>query len=676
MSDTPCVGRLTYGYSIVTPETTDANNVVFPALTSIKRRETPKYSENTHHIRDWENVLEIEAILYDPARVVDVEAYVAMIEQVLKTPGLYLRVNYQGVGINNLIRIDPDYCTRNGPYPQEVLVQPFAGNKAIHIKWTVAWYAPVGCQQLAPNNNQIMDMTHDMTWDISDDGEIDIVLSGKIVFRRTLNNVDFHQTFDKITDAQPFSSIRNYFHSLGYTLDVKKNLGPDKRTINFEIRFAQRKEYNALFPYTSMIEADHTVESSLLGDEGIASTMGFRKWLGSINVNVTLPPRVHKAWALVVFRRIVADRLRLLNLMTGKAKKAANETTPTNTDRLSVGRYIPLRFGMRDSLYSRQASFTFEYIFVSDLDLILSHSNMFTRVNTAYDFNTTDLTYFNDPEDGAGDPRVPANIAQQWYVNRATKRVRNFGTDGTYDYKLDNIGIVRFSPCAFEHTSLDTPSIDWNDSDGTLNPRQTWMNDNDYTHPLGQRRKLDMNDQFTPFNLEAIPAIEGSQNIGDPLAMDISEKNSWIDYKQAFEIAEDTGIVQVAYLQNTPNSYYTGGISTQPETKIASIGYNPYFAHDPPLDMVARRPSRHVITMKGHALRVRYPIPMPAVQSIAGGAAYRIGKPRWRHVQVAQGSKYPVYLAMWEIQYTMNNTLNAGDALVQINNTGSPGVYS
>lgn len=672
---TPCVGQITYGESLTVPGLTDTVNVVLPLVTSAKMTEKAKYSENSNHIRDWENILEVEAIIYDMSEALDIEFYVKAIKRTLERPGLNLRIQYQGVGHED-DWINPNTCLRGGPYPQEVIVQPFAGNQSIYVKWTVAFYTHQGsCSSLSLSDNQIIDNAFEFGWEISDEGSVAMTLEGYVTFRAPLSGFAFNHVFESMMNGFPFKMTTAYYHALGYELHISKTLSSDKRTIKYKLGFNERETNNALFPYTNMMEIDHEVEGSLMGDTMFGAS-GFRVWNGSISGTIVLRPRVHKAWALVIFRRIILQRLDRLRLMTSSIDVPDSDTQNGTTSSAIIGKFMPLRFKMRESLYSRSSYFEFEYVFTSDLDTILSHSNMFTRVNTAYTFNKTvdpptwDWHPYSDATNET--KRVPADIDEQWFLHRHV--TLPIGSNGIYEYELVDVGNVRFSPCTPPSNTSHLPWV------GYLHEGVVplgYLDDDDYDDPLGQIRKLNYDDPYETFS-EVSP---GTEDTNDILGSNVTPRNSWINYNQEFEIEEDTGAVPVRYMEpyalaySTTNEGEVAAMSTPTVEKFtAGKALNISGLTNPPKTIV-RRPSSFTIVMRGSALRMKYPVPCPAVISIAGKAAYRIGKPRWSQSNIAVGSDHPVYLAMWEIRYTMDGS-PADYPLETLKTTGTPGAYT
>lgn len=85
---------------------------------------------------------------------------------------------------------------------------------------------------------------------------------------------------------------------------------------------------------------------------------------------------------------------------------------------------------------------------------------------------------------------------------------------------------------------------------------------------------------------------------------------------------------------------------------------------------------RYYLKVRGHAIRAKYKVPIPAVLEIAGQRAIRVGTGRFKHSNLAAGGDYPVYLAMWEQTYTIDKSALTEDILNTIQGTGASVIYS
>lgn len=90
----------------------------------------------------------------------------------------------------------------------------------------------------------------------------------------------------------------------------------------------------------------------------------------------------------------------------------------------------------------------------------------------------------------------------------------------------------------------------------------------------------------------------------------------------------------------------------------------------------AVKASRYYITVKGHAIRAKYPITCPTVISIAGYPAIKVGDGRFMLTPEGLNGSMPIYTAAWEQTYTVDASLEDIDFLKTLESTGSSVFYT
>jgi hypothetical protein len=85
----------------------------------------------------------------------------------------------------------------------------------------------------------------------------------------------------------------------------------------------------------------------------------------------------------------------------------------------------------------------------------------------------------------------------------------------------------------------------------------------------------------------------------------------------------------------------------------------------------AAKASRYYVKVQGFALRVKYPIAIPTVISIAGAPAIKVGLGRSKIIPSGLSGNMPVYLAFWEQVYTVDKDISGADILSSIESTGA-----
>jgi hypothetical protein len=90
----------------------------------------------------------------------------------------------------------------------------------------------------------------------------------------------------------------------------------------------------------------------------------------------------------------------------------------------------------------------------------------------------------------------------------------------------------------------------------------------------------------------------------------------------------------------------------------------------------AAKASRYYVTVRGYALRVKYPIAIPTVISIAGAPAIKVGLGRSKITPSGLNGNMPLYLATWEQTYTVDSDISEADILSTIESTGASVHYA
>lgn len=140
-----------------------------------------------------------------------------------------------------------------------------------------------------------------------------------------------------------------------------------------------------------------------------------------------------------------------------------------------------------------------------------------------------------------------------------------------------------------------------------------------------------------------------------------------IDYQELSEEINNLKLLEGVNLQGRIKDRH-------PDEELITDELDPNYNAD--LKVATRRtyatsPSRYYLTVRGHAIRMGYKIPIPTVMYIAGEKAIRVGNGRSKVVTIGADNDIPVYLAMWEQTYTVDKTFVAEDILSQIEDTGS-----
>jgi hypothetical protein len=154
---------------------------------------------------------------------------------------------------------------------------------------------------------------------------------------------------------------------------------------------------------------------------------------------------------------------------------------------------------------------------------------------------------------------------------------------------------------------------------------------------------------------------------------DMTPSESWVNYDNTMELIEQSNSVYLpTLLSQASSTRHTDdvtmanakkdkyGLGINNTSNNAALTQGDYSSHS----VQAFGAPTYIVRMRGSAIRAGWAIPMP---SVAGAynqnfnsmsepnliKAYRIGSPRWKHIQITRSADIPIYMAMWEIDYAL-----------------------
>lgn len=618
-------------------------NVIIPYTGKPKLVIRPVYAEDGFRIKYYEYNLTISATIYQPVAILaDIEDEVARIKNILNTPGLKLKLYPVGIGTNPTVNgtvgvhgtdFVPDLTF--GPHPIETVVTPVVTNQAIDIEWNVI--ANIShCSSVYAQN--LVQFCTELNIDVDHEGNIAFV-------QRAV-----YESATRIPDLSVFNVTMNSFGRQvgtsfqGMTQTHSTHLSMDGRTATFEARYTEIPSDSAFHPFTRNVDLTDELSSDLLGG-------GFYKWNRKFSAKITLPARVHKAWAWTVFKKILAERLRnLAQLDKVKAKDAIGADNQNADPNAAKNWYLCIKMKITNPVYTRTMMFDFEYLTCTSLDKLLSKTLICSRVNSGFRPNA--IT--GEPEETS----EPVTLSDQWLVWDSAFEATLTG-DARYKTSIP----ISYMQCATSAIPVipEAPTIRAQallplESDKDLSPAVL--------------------PETTPGNASAGQSI--AQN--EPLST-VDPNYGWVDYKNSFVLLQENDNLQATYLQATPNSYYRNPSPAYGPPRGA-VGFRIDNSESPTdggytqPETVSRGISTMQVRMKGYAIRAGSPISVPVLTSIGGSTVERSGKAMMTTQQIAQSSTTPVYLTMWNILYNVNNDIHNADINGTIRTTGQPGYYA
>lgn len=626
---TPCYQNVVYGPTAEVTAPDPTTNVIIPTTGKPKLKIQTVYGDDGVQVAYYEYSLVIDTVIYDAVTVLsDIEAEAKRIATILKTPGYSLVFAPVGVGTYGAV-VGPGSTNvtfpagtkmdiKGGPYPQSVTVEPIASNNAIYIAWEVM-FRTTECPNLLPN---LVQYNSELDFDVDDDGDL------------TFNLRVTYQTAVPVTDISTLNPLVNTLVATtgtsfqGMRRRKRTSQSRDQRTTLIHVEFRPIKSDNAFFRNTHNIEATDSIAADLLGS-GPFGRAGFNAWTRRLTATITLPARVHKSYAWLVYLKIVADRFRNLHQI-GKLANLPGNTPAAGQPNAEKDKnfYILTKVSITEQIYSRSITFETDYLVVTDLATIIKQTKIGERVNTLYD------------EPLPADPTtwVPKPLSDQWKDWQFNNARRAEELNGLFEYKVAGTPIV-YNQC----TGVGT---------------------------------------FAKLGASALMALE-TESAEDYKTLERykNEKYSWLDYKNKFSFEEETRTVQISYLQPVASDTYVtteadaSDAANRSRTGMTLHGRKYPIVPSKPNKMIARGPSTYKVRMQGSSYRVGSPIDFPAVCKVGNELAIRTDNPQMSQTQIAVGD-VPVYFAEWDITYILNKDPYADDTYKAIVTSGDPAQYS
>lgn len=630
---TPCYLYMVYGPSaggielsddsIAAPDADD--NAIIPLTGKYKLLEKIIYAADEVSPMYREFTLQYETVIYKETMTGsgnDVEFEVARLRTILDTPGYQLKLYPIGLGQFGIINLD-DMDVKGGPFPQDISVQPFASNKAILVTGTIMFRLSY-CNTLGGEFPALLQYNVEQDMNVDENGVMEFTVN--ITYQSATPITNPNSLISKTTLLQ--SEVGKSFQ--GMNKKIRTSMSRDQRILSIRLVYKEIESDSAFFPYTRNIEVIDDIESTLLsGGKGLASTGGFYKWKRDLTCTIRLPPRISKSWAYYVMRQIVTDRFRNLEMIDKKkaAKDASNaDGQPEVDDKKNF--YLPLRIKITNPVYSRELRFTLTYLVVSSLDAVITATKILARVDTS----------FNDAEQES-----PKDLSTQW---KEWQQSRDTNLNGYFQYEITGTPIV-------------------------INQCSGTTSDHNFNANI-----------LAPLEQEEIPSTstdEETETLRTPYGT-LTANNSWLDYKNEFQIVEDTSNISVNYLEDPGVNYYRATDAAYANREVTNMTLNGRTTGGSPTNpntVISRGSSVFYVRMEGFALRAGFKIPTPFIAEVAGKQAIRVGQPRVKHVQVSQDGDVPVYMSMWDVTYQVKGgDIYQTDIISSIKTTGVPAHYS
>jgi hypothetical protein len=668
----PCYKNIVYG-----PSASDANpnttlNAIIPFTGKPKLLCKTKYADDQVTPMYYEYVLTVDTLIYEANRVLaTVEDEVTRLRNILATPGLQLKIYPVGLGIFPVVNgtavvagftNTPDLT--GGPFPSGVSVEPVASNNAIHVQFEMTF----GITHCSPFfGRQLVQFNSELDVQVDDDGSVVFTVLATYQARQPIASISSLTPFTNNLTATAGKVFQ------GMTRKKRASFSRDRRTVHLEVEYSEIKSDSPFHPYVKNVEIEDEMSSSLVEDDYMKGA-AFYTWDRNISGTITLPPRIPKIWAWYVFQSILAERFKgmaLLNKVPGVgalAEPTVQEAAgPAGHKAKAWWLLTRIRFTARP--YTRSMSFEVGYIVCCDLvDLLKGEANLFSSVRSGAVVGgggAITLTKATNTTTGAANTSyVSEDKSTEWLLWESYNNINVGGWNG-----YETNGPVVFAQC------------DISGGVGPPNPEKVGAT----------LDRAGTNEQDPAILATSTEDVRYVYRGGDSFNL----SKTWLKYQNRFEFVEDSATDHVSYLQQTPITAYQADPASSVTNESTAFNLNPRSdipeaGGTLPETLTFGTPT-YKIRMVGWAIRVGAKVALPAMLQVGSKAVTRVGKARYTHETLAVGSdlrqtgspstvinRQPVYLAMWDVMYAVDDTLkttSAADLLANVITSGEPAHY-
>lgn len=605
-------------------------------LPNIHRKELSEeviYDNEQRTIRYRRYILEVEFVLtpgdfyssFNIDSLLSADDAVGYFRNILMVPGKTLVLDNCGLGSSALIITgmplsSPETASLNfmdrhvpvvadalnGPTPISFVARPIASNNAIFCKWVCQFNLHEG-SILYDGLNYGLPFTmfrYKTFLSFNSDGGLVRKVEGEFEVPGNVprNNVTPDRAMAAVYNRIPFLGRLKGFHRR-----QELTISEDFRNVRFTIEDTEIPSDNPLYPYAVNIEASHTVRTKLLTSGSISDPGGFTKWLNVIDMTIRLRPggmpgTVGRFGAWLAFVWVLNERLKTIGDRVMKFDPPKKADPSQQDSRDALERAFILETTLREDIFDRTFHFTVNYMVLSSPKNILKTSRLFYPL-----------------EDNS------------WDVWEASM----LGT---------TLKPSRRSQFSYAWSPPYIPS------------------------PGGAGDVLDITNDTPPV------AVNPEPSIGEFFAYKLPPPElSYGAFDSSIEVTEQTQ--NVLHSRNLPQSesHYSSPQVDGP-ARAAMQGWEIENFADNPSQTPAEE--RHVlqnrgkntydVRLRGYAVRVGYPVPMPRLAKFGSQLAYRKPGSRWMQKQVGVSSNgIPIFLGAWDVLYTIEGDPSSGGDLME-----------
>ena len=385
------------------------NGFIFPAAAGMKLQVEPVYESSGRLPKYHKHTITIEFIVtsrfapqLDLGAASPVDINMETLKRLLSVPGRILILSRRGLGAttkdtaSETFEVNSNNDLAFGPKPMLLLWESVGASQAIRVQWSVEFCVPLCCYMDSTGDTicdnpsdlshslyilNLIDFSYSMSFGVDDEG----FLTRSIIGSAEVPG-HFFQDVALMPGADPDHSTPNESLMLDlnflqtriqsifariprFQRDWQWDTSRDGVRVDFRITDREIHSDNPYIEGIIKCDMDHSIESSL----------PFYKWNCSLSGSFTIGQGYSRDQGWTAFLIVLQSRLQRLQLIIDNSLlKEFNNSGNVDLNKLPAApTYIPNRIQMRESIYSRKASFTFGYTVFCSLNKIMSASGLF-----------------------------------------------------------------------------------------------------------------------------------------------------------------------------------------------------------------------------------------------------------------------------------------------------------
>jgi len=380
------------------------NGYLFPAAASQKLSIEPVYESSGRLPKFHRHSVTIEFIVtsatnpqFDLSTSSPVDYNIETLKRLLSIPGKSLVLSRRGLGFTtqetdggfNLdYTVDGSNDLDFGPKPEILLWESVGASQAVRVQWTVSFTIPLCCYADIDGDGycdgppsllhslgvlNLVEFNYSMSFSVDREGWTNRAIVGTAVVPG-----HFVSTVGGLTESSPTASLEVPLDRLRLGIqamfarlprfhrDWQWDVSRNGTAVEFRITDTEIHSDNPMIVGLIDADVDHEIDSQL----------PFFKWSCVLSGSFTIQPGVSRDMGWTAFLILLNSRLSRMDLVSDTIAEEYGETGSVAQKPMTPS-YLPMRIRLKESIFSRKFSFSFEYVLWCPLPKLLAACGLF-----------------------------------------------------------------------------------------------------------------------------------------------------------------------------------------------------------------------------------------------------------------------------------------------------------